>query len=314
MNISVIICSHNPCKEYLARVLAALKAQTLPLAQWELLLVDNASREPLAQAWDLSWHPHARHLLETKTGLTHARLCGISAAQTELLVFVDDDNVLYPNYLETAWNIGVDYPQLGAWGGSYYPDFETEPPAELRPWLGGLPVETVKKIIWAKLPKYTEACPAGAGVVVRRQQALHYRELVMHDPLRLALDRSGKNLGAGGDGDMALSGFELGFGTGKFPQLELTHIIPARRLTLEYMEGMYEGFGFGGVILNAIHSPNLLSRAHRPAWLRSCLKEITTLLSSKTIADKRIGSAIRRGQNKAYLELERSGFFGRNAN
>jgi hypothetical protein len=48
----------------LRRVLDALKAQTLPKEQWELLLIDNASKEPLAESWDLSWHPHARHIRE----------------------------------------------------------------------------------------------------------------------------------------------------------------------------------------------------------------------------------------------------------
>ena len=92
--ISVIICSHNPRPEYLRRTLEALKAQTLPTKDWELLLVDNASKEPLAGRFDLSWHPNARHVRENELGLTTARLRGIREAHSDLLVFVDDDNVL----------------------------------------------------------------------------------------------------------------------------------------------------------------------------------------------------------------------------
>ena len=44
--ISVIIPSHNPNKLRLERTLHALKQQTLPIDQWELVLVDNATPDP----------------------------------------------------------------------------------------------------------------------------------------------------------------------------------------------------------------------------------------------------------------------------
>ena len=84
MNLSVIICTHNPRKDYLTRVLQALKAQTLPKDQWELLLIDNASDQELARSWDLSWHPHGRHIREDKTGLNFARARGFAEAQGEI--------------------------------------------------------------------------------------------------------------------------------------------------------------------------------------------------------------------------------------
>ena len=92
--IAVIICTHNPRPDYLTRVLDALKAQTLPKEEWELLLVDNASTERLAETWELSWHPRARQIREDELGLTPARLRGIRESGGDCLVFVDDDNVL----------------------------------------------------------------------------------------------------------------------------------------------------------------------------------------------------------------------------
>ena len=47
VHASVIVCTHNPRLIYLRRVLEALRSQTLPLEQWELLLIDNASSELL---------------------------------------------------------------------------------------------------------------------------------------------------------------------------------------------------------------------------------------------------------------------------
>jgi glycosyltransferase involved in cell wall biosynthesis len=304
--ISVIICTHNPRQDYLARVLDALKAQTLPKDQWELFLVDNASENPLAGRIDLSWHPNARHVREEKTGLTHARLCGIAAAQGELLVFVDDDNVLRADYLETCLKISSEHPRLGAWGGSCVAEFEVEPPAELHPWLGGLVTEQLKATVWVKLRRWTEASPAGAGLVLRQIQARHYRELALKDPMRQSLDRSGKNLGAGGDGDMVLCGFDLGLGAGRFPELELTHLIPAQRLTLEYIEGIHEGFGYGGVMLSAIHQPELLSGSSRwRFWYMWFLLRAT----GKSRVERRIRLAGEKGRLKAFKLLKQSGYF-----
>src|SRR5437016_1280228 len=128
MGLSVIICSHNPRPDYLRRVLDGLEAQTLPLADWELLLVDNASRERLADTWNLSWHSRHAHVREEELGLTPARLRGIAEASGELLLFVDDDNILAPDYLERASALVRAHPYLGVLGaGVLAPEFDVQP-------------------------------------------------------------------------------------------------------------------------------------------------------------------------------------------
>jgi hypothetical protein len=294
--VSVIICSHNPREDYLRRVLDALKAQTLPAKDWELLLVDNASKEPLAGRFDLSWHPNARHVREEKTGLTHARLCGIAEAKGDLLVFVDDDNVLRPDYLQACLKLSAARPHLGAFGGSCLPEFEIEPPSELRPWLHGLLVEKLSRSYEDKIPAGGPALPAGAGMAVRRAVAEHYREKVLRDPLRQSLDRTGKLLGGGGDSDLTLCSLAFDLSTGRFPELELTHLIPAHRLTLEYLEGIHDPKS---------HAPGQF----QPSAPKAFLKRLALL--SKNPVERRIRTAEARGRRAAQLELERRGFFNR---
>jgi glycosyltransferase involved in cell wall biosynthesis len=77
MQLSVIIYCHNPRIDYLLRVLKALSEQTLLKERWELLLIDNASDQRIAESCTLSWHPNARHVREENLGLTSARLRGI---------------------------------------------------------------------------------------------------------------------------------------------------------------------------------------------------------------------------------------------
>src|SRR4051812_93219 len=97
--ISVVLCTHNPRPDFLARTLGSLRAQNLALSQWELVIVDNHSANPLSSLVDLSWHPNGRIIREDELGLTPARLRGIAETHGEILVFVDDDNVLQSDYL-----------------------------------------------------------------------------------------------------------------------------------------------------------------------------------------------------------------------
>ena len=52
----------------------------------------------------------------------------------EIVVMVDDDNVLRPDYLEKAVEILGNNPILGAIGGKALPEYEIEPPE----WLKGI--------------------------------------------------------------------------------------------------------------------------------------------------------------------------------
>ena len=125
---SVIVCTHNARPDYFRRCLDGLRGQSLSLDRWELLLVDNQSDVPVANAVDVSWQPSARIVREETLGLTPARLRGIREAAGQLLVFVDDDNVLDRDFLETALRVAEQKPFLGAWSGQCRPEFEVSPP------------------------------------------------------------------------------------------------------------------------------------------------------------------------------------------
>src|SRR5271169_2282557 len=191
MECSVIICTHNPRQDYLRRVLDALKAQTLSKGRWELLLIDDVSKEPLAGKWDLSWHPNARHIREEELGLTPARLRGIKESKGGLLVFVDDDNVLEVNYLEKALDIADGQPFMGIWSGSIRGEFETEPSPWMRPYLKSLAIREVSRDICANYATAIDAEPYGAGLCVRRNLAQDYMNEVAKSPLRRSLGRRG---------------------------------------------------------------------------------------------------------------------------
>lgn len=251
--VSVIVCSHNPTPVYLNRVLDALKSQTLPLAQWELILVDNASDQPLAERIDLSWHPNARHIFEEQLGLVNARLRSLKETQGKLCVFVDDDNVLDTDYLRLALDIWEAYPLIGAWSGQIVPDFVGGTPEEwTRPMWNLLALDQFDKDVWSNIDML-ETMPVGAGMCLRKEVGQQYVHLLETDHRRLLLGRRGKTgkiLASNEDTDMALSSLDIGLGIGKFTRLKLTHIIPASRLTEEYLLKILKGIVYSMKIMH----------------------------------------------------------------
>lgn len=244
MRVSVILCTHNPHAERLRRTLAGLCAQTLPPSDWETLLVDNASQPPLSLD-SLSTPPPAnlRLLHEPTPGLTAARRCGLRAAhpESELCVFVDDDNVLAPTYLASAVALFSERLSLGAAGGPSRPEFEETP----QPWTAEFfPLLALRDLgpapQFARLERtsphapaiYPHCAPIGAGMVIRRSAVCSWLDAPTAQTLS---DRRGADLTSAGDNDIVLSILEQGLEVAYSPDLALTHLIPASRLTPAYL-------------------------------------------------------------------------------
>ncbi len=260
MKYSVVICSHNPRADYLTRVLEGLKNQSMPKEKWELLLVDNASTEPLAGAWDLSWHPQARHIREETLGLSHARLCAIHHFEGEMLVFIDDDNILASDYLDVAGQLAEQWPQIGVWSGNVNGEYEVPLEKYWEPFLELLAIRKVTRDRWGNTG---EAAPFGAGMCVRRSVALTYRDQVRNNAARLGLGRRGDAVLGGEDQDIAATSLDFGLGTALFSGLSLIHLIPQRRLTEDYLIKIIRGSETSYVIENALRGRNVMPRPSR---------------------------------------------------
>ncbi|MCE5228116.1 glycosyltransferase [bacterium] len=235
--LSVCICTHNPRREYLAWVMAALAAQTLERERWECIVIDNASATPVA-AWigEVACGMSPRVVREERLGAIHARMRAIFEAAGDVVVYVDDDNLPAPDYLKRVVEILEQDPQLGAIGGYIEGKYEVEPPAWLRPFLsyyaiGGAGDRPVRGL---KGKPYGPWYPRGAGMAVRTVAARKWAELALKDTERQILGPSGKGLGRGEDSDLVTNVLEQGLAAGYFPQLRLTHLMPRERFTYEY--------------------------------------------------------------------------------
>ncbi len=269
LDISVIICTHNPRLDYLRRALGALQAQTLARERWELLLVDNASTERLADVVDLNWHPHARHVREEQIGLTPARLRGIKESKGDLLVFVDDDNLLSTDFLETAGTIALEYSYLGVFGaGILEPEFEKQPDPELAPHLWRLALRRVPAGQWSNNTEDFACVPWGAGLCARRSVTENYRKLLGWLNVTELLGRRGEKLFAGEDDVFSWASALGGQGFGVFPELRVVHLISAGRLNRDYFLRLIHDHSFSHGILSYLRVGTQVQSFGMPQYLR----------------------------------------------
>jgi glycosyltransferase involved in cell wall biosynthesis len=211
--LTVLTCTHNPRFDVLGKVLDALTKQTLPFSQWEYLVVDNNCDPPLQQI-ELNKNRELpmRIIRESSPGVAAARRRGTAEAAADLIVMVDDDNILDPDYLQIAWDISQSEPTLGAFGGIARPHFET---GIARKWqqrlLGYLGTRDFgSAVITSNQDHWGEWEPIGAGMVLRKDVARKFIQVMETVPLALRLGHNGKSLLAGEDSLIARAAYRLG--------------------------------------------------------------------------------------------------------
>ena len=118
MDASLIICTLNRSASLIKCLDALLHSinQAMPFTV-EIVVVDNGSSDDTPEkvaAWSARSSVPVRYLIENRRGAAKARNCGIRAAQGRLLVFLDDDCMATPNYMQVAldYNRGDTTPVL----------------------------------------------------------------------------------------------------------------------------------------------------------------------------------------------------------
>jgi glycosyltransferase involved in cell wall biosynthesis len=197
---------------------------------------------------------------EETLGLTHARVRGIKESAGELIVFLDDDNVAAPDYLEKALDVSRKWPILGVWGGDISARFDVTPEQWTRPYWMLLAIAPAKRDTWTNCG----STPVGAGMCLRASVARRWLEILQRDPLRLQLGRIGAKLTSCDDGDIGRTAIKMGLGSGQFTNLKLTHLIPPNRLQEPYLLRLAEAMANSVVWLDFLEDRTVASKTESP--------------------------------------------------
>ena len=247
VDFTVAICTYNGA-DRITLVLDKLRSQiNTEDISWEVIVVDNNSNDNTAeivkkyqadQGQDLT----IKYCFEPQQGLAYARRCAIKEAQTELIGFLDDDNLPAPDWVQQAYLFGQNHPQAGAYGGQIHGIFEVEPPPNF-----GRIARYFALIKGNKTYCYNEKYqntkkrmfPPGAGIVIRKKAWL---ETVPQSQKIMGV--SGSSLATKSEDVELLSyifygGWELWFNK----DMIIYHQMPKNRFERDYIIRFFRGIG-----------------------------------------------------------------------
>jgi glycosyltransferase involved in cell wall biosynthesis len=235
VELTVAICAHNAA----GRLPAALEAlgRMKGTTSWECLVVDNASSDDTPRVAEDIGRRLAlplRVVSEPVAGHTRARKRAAVEARGELLSFVDDDNLVSPDWAESCVAFFAAHPSAGVIGGKIEPVFE-EPdsiPEDFQEhYAQALAIRDMGEAE-VKLALPADDPPCGAGMTGRTAV---FRQILLEVGCHLA-GRRGGALTSGDDTEIGLLAQKLGWETWYSPTLKMGHVLPARRLTREYLD------------------------------------------------------------------------------
>lgn len=294
MRVSVVICTHRPRRDLLARAVRAILPQIEQLSGAELLVVDNASPDPVATLPELA-SPLVRCVVEPRLGLTAARERAAAEVNGDLVIFVDDDNILADDYVKQAVRL-FDDAEVGMLSGWIAPEYEVNPPHWLRRHEGALairrPVGTAIRLVEGFA--YTEDFPVGAGMVVRAALLRAYFTDI--EKAARIEGRRGDELLAGEDTDMALFMISRGARVGCVGTLRVTHVIPRARIDAEYIMRLNRGALRSAMAVNekwrSHFGGDVFSFLAVPKWKLLLLMSISSVLAF--VPSMRVRAAVAR--------------------
>jgi glycosyltransferase involved in cell wall biosynthesis len=268
--ISVVICCHNSAQR-LPKTLAHLAGQThTDSVDWEVIVVDNASTDETAAVATSLWPAAApaplKVVAEPQAGLTFARWKGITEARYPILIFVDDDNWLDPEYVSRASRIMEEHPEVGVCNGFGSPVFDEEPPAWFREFQACYAVSNPDwptHDVTEKIP-----VPFGAGMVIRKCALLGLKEQGFEP---LLTDRTGTKITSGGDTELCVALSLSGWRWWRDAGLQFQHYMPKGRINWRYCLKLAHGGGASYTMLDlyqmaAQPAPASLGGRLRESW------------------------------------------------
>ena len=281
MVVSIILCTYNRADSLHTALESVLASALASQVDWELLVVDNNSRDRTREVINQFCQRHpgrVRYIFEAQQGHTRAKNTGIRESRGEILVFVDDDVTVGPAWLDNLAG-GLRDGQWSGSGGRILPPQGFLPPPWLAlqgPWGQGGALcaqfdmgDTARQI--------TEEPPYGANMAFRKEMFEKYGFF------RTDLGHCGDGLIGNDDTEFGRRLMAGGERLRYEPFAIVYHSIPADRLNKRYFRAWWFAFGRAqmrekgprtkvwGVPRFFFSLPNIALRLFLPQVVRSLL-------------------------------------------
>ena len=306
MRLTVAICTRNRAAS-LERTLASLVQCAPPEVPWEVVVVDNGSRDTTSTVLTrFAGRLPLRAIIEDTPGLSRARNAAVRVARGEYIVWTDDDCVVDQRWLIEYAAAFNQWPDAAVFGGPIRPSFIDGPPA----WLA----RTATRVASAfaardlgptpiTLSTEQNRLPYGANYAIRA----HEQRSRLYDE---DLGR-GSFLATLGEESVLMEDLLRQGAVGRWvPNAGVTHCIPPERQRLSYLREYYEAYGALLEWRNQTgrHSEDSRDSSSRVSLLKRRLyhglrfRMLRPIVSEERWIDDFIAGAIAHGRSKARRE------------
>lgn len=238
LELSVIVCTYNR-QHYLQKALEHLTDQTTGYSSYEVIVIDNNSPDDTAKICRqyMDEHPelNIHYHKELQQGHSFARNRGIKESSGRYIAFIDDDAYVTKDYVANLIRHFDGHPDTVALGGKILPIYETQEPV----WMSKYLLPLVAALDMGETPKHFKGVkyPIGANMAFRRDS---FEQYGLFDP---GFGRKGDRLEGGDEKEVFLRLKRNKASILYVPTVVVHHIIPERRLQLDYIKGLAIGVG-----------------------------------------------------------------------
>lgn len=283
IRLSLVIATYNRAEQLMV-TLASVGEQSAKPSLWECIIVDNNSRDNTQErvAEFAKEHPtlNIRYCFEPNQGLSYARNKGISEAKGDIIAFIDDDERIVAEFINSYIKLFDEHPDAMAAGGKIIAEYPTGRPR----WMSHYterPIANPMDFGDYITPFPKGRIPGGGNMAMRREL---FDRVGVFDT---SLGRMGGKLIGGEESELFERIYSLGMKCYYAPRAVMYHIIPAEKLTTEYFERLCYNTGVSQLTRAKIHNritrlyigeamkwcaTLLLCLLHRPAQSRHLIK------------------------------------------
>lgn len=249
IRLSLIIPTHNRARE-LIRALESVVRQDLSGAQWECVVVDNASTDDTQERFAAFAVAHSelnlRIVFEPEAGVSYARNRGLEQARAAYVASIDDDERINPGFLRAYADFFDTHPEAVVAGGCIIAEYVTGRPAWMSKYTE-MPVANPMDFGPVVRPFPAGRVPGGGNMAFRRDAVLRYGGF---DP---SLGRVGRELIGGEENDLFERMRAAGETIWYVPGAVMWHIIPPEKLTEAYFRRLCYNVGVSQRVRAEIH-------------------------------------------------------------
>jgi glycosyltransferase involved in cell wall biosynthesis len=242
MDITVAVCTWNRAQIFDATLSHLCNLRVSPETNWEVLVINNRSTDNTQEV--ISRYESRlplRVVVERQQGISHARNRVLTEATGDLLLCIDDDVLVDPDWLQTYQRAAAAWPEATFFGGTIEPLFEAPPPN----WVIRNPDLVESPFALRQLGAETRALepaelPYGANMAFRRRN-------IGDVSFAAALGRVGQSMVRGEESDFIRRLMDRGATGVWVGGARVRHFVPCERLTTRYIWNFFASMGAADV-------------------------------------------------------------------